>query len=41
MLIVFWDSQGIIMREFVPNGHGVNGDYYLGIMKRLRQHIRR
>lgn len=41
MLISFYDSKGIIHKEFVPNGSTVNADYYLGVMKRLLSRIRR
>ncbi len=39
MLVVFWDSQGVVHCEFVPNGRGVNTDYYLEVMCTLRQRI--
>ncbi len=41
MLVVFWDAQGIVHREFVPQGRGVNTEYYLQVMKTLRERIRR
>ena len=40
MLVVFWDAQGVVHREFVLNGRGVNTDYYLEVMRTLRQQIR-
>ena len=40
MVIVFWDSKGVIMRDFVPDGRSVNAEYYLEVMRRLRQNIR-
>ncbi len=36
MLVVFWDAQGVVHHEFVPNGRGVNTDYYLEVMHTLR-----
>ena len=41
MLIAFWDSTGIIHREFVPAGQGVNRHVYLQAMRNLREKIRR
>jgi len=34
-------SKGIIHREFVPEGHTVNKEYYLGVMERLWKRILR
>jgi hypothetical protein len=28
MLIVFFDAQGVIHREFVPEGQTVNGQFF-------------
>ena len=41
LLITFYDSKGIIHKEFVPPGKTVNAVYYLGVMKRLLARIRR
>ena len=41
MLITFFDSEGMIHKEFVPEGSTVNGQYYLGMMQRLLARIRR
>jgi len=41
MLICFYDSKGIIHKEFVPPGQTVTGEFYLGVMKRLLARIRR
>jgi hypothetical protein len=41
MLFTFFDSQGIIHKEFVPPGHTVNEECYVGILSRLVQRIRR
>ena len=40
MLIIFWDSKGVVMRDFVSQGRGVNKEYYLATMKKLRESIR-
>ena len=39
MFICFYDSKGIIHREFVPEGETVTGKYYLGVMERLCRRI--
>ena len=41
LLVTFYDSKGIIHKEFVPPGKMVNTEYYLGVMKRLLARIRR
>ena len=41
LLITFYDSKGIIHKEFVPPGKTVNAVYCLGVMKRLLARIRR
>jgi len=41
MLIVFYDSKGIINEEFVQPGQIVNALYYVGVLKRLLSRIRR
>lgn len=41
MLICFYDSKGIIHKEFVPPGQTVNAVFYLGVMRRLLSRIRR
>jgi hypothetical protein len=35
MFIAFFDAQGVIHREFVPEGQIVNGQFYLRVMERL------
>jgi hypothetical protein len=39
MLIIFFDSQGVVHKEFVPEGKAVNKDFYKGVMYRLLKHI--
>lgn len=41
MLITFFDSKGIIHKEFVPPGQTITGEYYLNVLKRLMARIRR
>jgi hypothetical protein len=41
MLICFFHIQGIVHRKFVPRGQTVNLEFYLGILKRLRESVRR
>jgi histone-lysine N-methyltransferase SETMAR len=41
MLIIFFDSQGVAHKEFVPNGKTVNTEFYKGSMDRLLKHIQR
>jgi len=39
MLICFFDSEGIVQTEFVPQGHTVNQYYYREILERLRKRV--
>ena len=41
MLIVFFDAEGVIHREFVPEGQKVNAEFYGGVLDRLLKRIRR
>jgi hypothetical protein len=41
MLIVSFDIQGTVHKEFVPSGQTVNGKFYCEVLKRLREGIRR
>lgn len=41
MLTVFFDCRGVVHSEFLPEGQTVNKEYYLGVMRRLREQIRR
>jgi len=40
MLIVFFDSQGIVHEEFVQESCIVNAEYYKGVLDRLILRIR-
>ena len=41
MLVIFFDWQGVIHKEFVPEGETINAVYYKGVMERLLNRIRR
>jgi len=41
MTIVFFDLHGIVQAEFVPRNTTVNSEYYKGLLKRLRNDVRR
>ena len=38
---VFWDSQGVIIIDYLQQGRTINGVYYAAELKRLRQKIAR
>ena len=38
---VFFDAEGVIHREFVPEGQKVNTEFYVGVLDRLLKKIRR
>ena len=37
----FFDAEGVINREFVPEGQKVNAEFYVGVLDRLLKRIRR
>lgn len=41
MLTVFFDYRGVVHSEFLPEDQTVNKEYYLSVMRRLREQIRR
>ena len=41
LLTVFFDYNGVVHREFLPEGRTVNKEYYLEVTRRLRQAIRK
>jgi hypothetical protein len=41
MLEIFFDCVGIVHQEFVPPGQTLNHHYYLEVLKRLREQVRR
>ncbi|GFW09757.1 putative transposase [Trichonephila clavipes] len=41
MLICFFDSQGIVHKEFMPQGQTVNQHFYRVVLERLRKRVMR
>ncbi len=41
LLTVFFDYHGVVHQEFLPKGRTVNKEYYLEVMRRLREAIRK
>jgi len=41
ILIIFFDSQGVVRKEFVPEGQTVNAEFYKGVMDRHLKRIHR
>jgi histone-lysine N-methyltransferase SETMAR len=41
MLIVFFDIQGTVMTEWVPGNQTVNQQYYIEVLTKLRERVRR
>ena len=41
MLIRFFDANGIVHKEFVPPGQTVNQQFYLEVLKILRDRVRK
>ena len=41
MLIIFFDSEGVVHYEFAPRGQTMNQEYYVEVLKRLRDAVRR
>jgi len=35
MLIIFFYSQGVVHKEFIPEGNTVNEEFFKGVMDRL------
>ncbi|UYV69921.1 hypothetical protein LAZ67_7001208 [Cordylochernes scorpioides] len=40
LLTVFFDCRGVVHHEFLPQGRAVNKEYYLQVMRNLREAIR-
>jgi len=40
MLVIFFDWQGVIHKDFVPEGETIHAVYYRGVMERLLNKIR-
>ena len=41
MLRVFFYSEGVVLYEFLPQGQTVNKEYYLEVIQRLREAVRK
>jgi len=41
LLIAFFDRQGVVYHEFTPNRPTINKEYYLVVLRRLREAIRK
>jgi len=41
MLIVFFDIQGTVMAEWVPSGQTVNQQYYIEVLTKFHECVRR
>ncbi|BFZ02340.1 hypothetical protein BsWGS_05379 [Bradybaena similaris] len=41
LLIVFFDYKGIVHHEYAPSGQTVNKEYYIEVLRRLRDAVRR
>jgi len=39
MLIIFFENEGIVHKEFVPKGQMVNGKLYCDVLRRMRENI--
>ena len=41
MLIIVFDSQGVVRKQFVPEGKPVNAEFHKGVIDRLLKRIQR
>ena len=41
MLILFFDCEGVVHQEFAQRGQRINKEYYVEVLKRLRDAVRR
>ena len=41
MLTCFFDSRGVVHHEYAPKGQTINKEYYLEVLRRLRNAVRR
>ena len=37
----FFDSEGIVHHEYAPDGQTINEEFYMGVLPRLRESVRR
>ena len=41
MLMVFFDHEGVVQNEYAPDGYAVNEGYYVEVLHRLHDAVRR
>ena len=41
MLIIFFDCEGVVLYGFVPRDQTINKEYYVEVLKRLRDAVRK
>jgi len=41
MLLAFFDSEGIVHNEYAPDGQKINKEFYVEVLRRLREPVRR
>jgi hypothetical protein len=41
LTVFFFDNQGVVYKEFLPEGRRVNADFFKGVMDRLLKCIQR
>jgi len=41
MLLAFFDSEGIVNHEYAPDGETINKKFYMEVLRRLRESVRR
>ena len=39
MATVFWDSQGVILVDFLPKGETINSEVYIETLRKLKGKI--
>ena len=39
--MVFWDAEGILLVDILPNGQTINADRYISTLKKLKHALRR
>jgi hypothetical protein len=40
MATFFWNSEGIIMVDYLPHGETITGAYYAALLRQLREAIK-
>jgi hypothetical protein len=41
MTSVFWDARGIIFIDYLEKGQTINSEYYIALLERLNDEIKR